>query len=182
MVNTYLTKGKKRKSVLSLPIISIMRLGFQQIFYLKYMNIRSMKHIPKRQSYPCNRPWRPIGLWDVEASKFSLDSRFTDGAEIVSLTRRQPFTPRKISGIHFCLRLSRPQGHSAAGMVRSIEKYNDHIGYRTSDLPACSIVPQPTTLPRAPVWLSICSWKHILTVTVQKVTSKLDKHQSGPSH
>jgi hypothetical protein len=24
----------------------------------------------KRQSYPCNRPWRPIGLWDVEAPTF----------------------------------------------------------------------------------------------------------------
>jgi hypothetical protein len=31
----------------------------------------------------------------------------------------------------------------------SIEKVSD-IGDRTRDLPACSIVPQPTTLPRAP--------------------------------
>jgi hypothetical protein len=23
--------------------------------------------------YPCNRPWKPIGLWDVEAPTFSLD-------------------------------------------------------------------------------------------------------------
>jgi hypothetical protein len=28
----------------------------------------------KRQSYPCNRPWRPIGLWDVEALMFSRQS------------------------------------------------------------------------------------------------------------
>jgi hypothetical protein len=35
-------------------------------------------------------------------------------------------------------------------MIRSIEKYNDLIGIQTRDLPACSIVPQPTTLPRAP--------------------------------
>jgi hypothetical protein len=26
------------------------------------------------------------------------------------------------------------------------------IGTRTRDLPVCSIVPQPTTLPRAPTW------------------------------
>jgi hypothetical protein len=52
----------------------------------------------------CNRPWRPIGLWDV------------------SLTRRPPFTPRTITGTHFCYRLSLPQGHSAAGRIRSIEK------------------------------------------------------------
>jgi hypothetical protein len=26
------------------------------------------------KSYPCNRPWRPIGLWDVEAPTFSIQS------------------------------------------------------------------------------------------------------------
>jgi hypothetical protein len=44
--------------------------------------------------------------------------------------------------------LSRPQGHSAAGWIRSTEKSNDLIGNRTRDLPACSIVPQPTTVLR----------------------------------
>jgi hypothetical protein len=34
-------------------------------------------------------------------------------------------------------------------MVRLIEKSNDLIGNQTRDLPACSIVPQLTTLPRA---------------------------------
>jgi hypothetical protein len=43
-------------------------------------------------------------------------------------------------------KLSRPQGHSAAGRIRSIEKIH-LIGTRIRDLPACSIVPQPTTLP-----------------------------------
>jgi hypothetical protein len=37
-----------------------------------------------------------------------------------------------------------------AGRIRSIEKSNDLIGIRTHDLPACSVVPQLTTLPRAP--------------------------------
>jgi hypothetical protein len=32
-----------------------------------------------------------------------LDSRLTDGGEVVSLTRRPPFTPRKVPGTHFCL-------------------------------------------------------------------------------
>jgi hypothetical protein len=31
-----------------------------------------------------------------------LDKRLTDGGVVVSLTRRSPFTPRKISGTHFC--------------------------------------------------------------------------------
>jgi hypothetical protein len=39
--------------------------------------------------------------------------------------------------------------HSTTGRIRSIEKCNDLIGNRPRDLPACSIVPQPTTLPRA---------------------------------
>jgi hypothetical protein len=66
-----------------------------------------------------------------------------------ALRARRPLPPRMIPGTHFCYRLSRPQGHSAAGRIRSIEKSND-IGNRTRDLPACSIVPQPTALPRAP--------------------------------
>jgi hypothetical protein len=48
------------------------------------------------------------------------------------------------------LRVGRSQGHSAAGRIRSIENSNDLIESRTRDLPTCSIVPQPTTLPRAP--------------------------------
>jgi hypothetical protein len=31
-----------------------------------------------------------------------LDNRHTDGGEVVSLTRRPPFTARKIPGTHFC--------------------------------------------------------------------------------
>jgi hypothetical protein len=64
---------------------------------------------------------------------------------------RQPFTPRKIPDTHFYKILSRPPGHSAAGRIRLIEKINNLIGNRTGDFQACSIVPQPTTLPRAPV-------------------------------
>jgi hypothetical protein len=65
----------------------------------------------------------PIGLWDIEAPTFCLDNRLTDGGE-VSLTRRPPFTLRKIPGTHFCQRLSHPQGHSAAWSVRWIETKN----------------------------------------------------------
>jgi hypothetical protein len=34
----------------------------------------------------------------------------------------RPLLPRKIPGTHFCQRLSRPQGHGAAGRIRSIER------------------------------------------------------------
>jgi hypothetical protein len=48
------------------------------------------------------------------------------------------------------VRLSRPQGHIAAGRIRSNEKPNDLIGNRIRDLLACNIVLQPITLSRAP--------------------------------
>jgi len=38
------------------------------------------------------------------------------------------------------------QGHSVAGRIMSIKNSSDTIGKRTSDLPACSTMPQPTAL------------------------------------
>jgi hypothetical protein len=46
-----------------------------------------------------------------------LDNLITDGGKVATLTRRPPSAPRKISGTHFCWRLSRPQDHSAAGSI-----------------------------------------------------------------
>jgi hypothetical protein len=45
-------------------------------------------------SYPCNRPCRPTGFTDDQAPHIS--------GEVVSFTRRRPFTPGKIPGTHFC--------------------------------------------------------------------------------
>jgi hypothetical protein len=94
---------------------------------------------PHTYSYPCNRPWKPIGLWDIEAPTFSRQSghRWHD----VSLTHWLPFTPKKSPGPHFWQRLRQLQGHSVAGRIRSIEKSNDLIRNQTCDLPACSKVP-----------------------------------------
>jgi hypothetical protein len=39
-------------------------------------------------------PLKPIGLWDVEATHFQ-ENRLTDGGDVVSLTRRPPFTSRE---------------------------------------------------------------------------------------
>jgi hypothetical protein len=72
-----------------------------------------------------------------------------------------PFTPRRIPVTHFCYRLSRPQGHSAAGRIRSTEKSNDLIRNRSCDLLACSIVPQPTMLLCVPTNTSYLCQKKI---------------------
>jgi len=37
----------------------------------------------------------------------------------------------------------------------SMKNSNDTIGNRTRDLPTCTAVPQPTSLPHAPTWCSI---------------------------
>jgi hypothetical protein len=44
------------------------------------------------------------GPWGCETSRLPrfLDARLTDDGKVVSLTRRSPFTPRKIPGTHFC--------------------------------------------------------------------------------
>jgi hypothetical protein len=52
--------------------------------------------------------------------------------------------PRKIPSAHFCWRLSRPQGHSEGGRIRSIDIFNYLFGNRTRNLLSCSTVPQPT--------------------------------------
>jgi hypothetical protein len=44
-----------------------------------------------------------------------LDNQLTDGGKVVSPTHRPHFTPQNhyyfyVSGIHFCYRLSKPQG------------------------------------------------------------------------
>jgi hypothetical protein len=47
------------------------------------------------------RPWRPLGLPEVEAPTFS-DIWHTDGGKIVSPARRSLLNPRKIPGTYFC--------------------------------------------------------------------------------
>jgi hypothetical protein len=60
---------------------------------------------------------------------------------------RTPFTPQEDSSYSFLL-----EAIVAAGRIRWTAKSNDLIGNRNRDLPVCSIVSQPTMLPRAPGW------------------------------
>jgi hypothetical protein len=77
-----------------------------------------------------------------------LENRLTDGGEVVSLTHfpPRPLLPGRFLVLFSVKRLSRTQGYSAAGRIRSIEKSYDLIKNQTRDLPDRSIVPQPTML------------------------------------
>jgi hypothetical protein len=64
--------------------------------------------------YSCNKP---------STLPHFLEIRLTDGGEVVSLTRRAPFTPEKDSWYSFLLEAeSTPEPFSAAGRIRSIVK------------------------------------------------------------
>jgi hypothetical protein len=59
-----------------------------------------------------------------------------------SASRPYPFTPgERVPSTHWI----------GAGRIRSVEKSSDLIVNRTHHLPACSTVPQPTTLSGAPI-------------------------------
>jgi hypothetical protein len=103
----------------------------------------------ERLRYSCNRPWRPIGLRDVEGPTVSRHSahRWRWGC--------QTYTPATLcpSGRFQVFISVRGWVHLTAivllKVLGQLKKSNRLVGNQTRDLPACSIVPQPTTLPRA---------------------------------
>ena len=80
-----------------------------------------------------------LGFWD---------NRHMNVVRLSALHICGPYPQGKIPGTRFCYTLSWPQGHSAAGSIKSMQIVKDPIGNRTRDLPACSTVPPPTALPR----------------------------------
>jgi hypothetical protein len=84
--------------------------------------------------------YRPIGFQEVEAPRF-LDNWHVKVVRLSALRTSRLYPPGKISGTHFCYRLSRPQGHSATKRIMSMKNFTDTIGNRTRDPPICSEVP-----------------------------------------
>jgi hypothetical protein len=69
-----------------------------------------------------------------------------------ALSTGRLYPPRYNPGTYFCYRLSRPQGHNAAGRIKLTKNPNDSIGNRTRDLPASRAVPQPNAAKRTPCY------------------------------
>ena len=59
-----------------------------------------------------------------------------------ALRTGSPYPSGNIRGTHFCYRLSRPQGHSAARRIISVKNLSDTIENQTRHLLVCSAVPQ----------------------------------------
>jgi hypothetical protein len=91
------------------------------------------------------------GPYGCETSRLPhfVDNRLTDGGKVVNIMRRPPFTPQEYSWYSFLLEAVDPRAIVRLGGLGQL-KNHDLTGNRTRDLPDCSIVPQPTTLPRAP--------------------------------
>jgi hypothetical protein len=76
-----------------------------------------------------------------------LDNWIKYGGKVVSLTLQPPFIPKERSWDPFLLDVESTPGLEGLGKLK---KYNDLIWNWTRDIPAYIIVPQPTTVQRAP--------------------------------
>jgi hypothetical protein len=67
--------------------------------------------------------------------------------------RRPSFTPQEDSWylLVFLLEAESTPGPQRLEGLSQLKKY-DLMGNRTRNLPACSIVPEPTAVPRDPIW------------------------------
>ena len=76
----------------------------------------------------------------VEDPRISRQSTH-EGGKVVSHAHRPSLPPQGRYLVLVFVRLSRPQGLSAVGRIKSIKNSSVPIGYRTHDLTACGTVP-----------------------------------------
>jgi hypothetical protein len=103
------------------------------------ITVHEVKAKVKRSHY---RPGQVLRVPRGWGSQISRQLTY-ESSKVASLTHRPSLSSGNISGTHFCYRLSRPQGRSAAQRIMSIKNSNDTMGNRSRDIPICSAVPQP---------------------------------------
>jgi hypothetical protein len=100
-------------------------------------------YVTVKQSNPFTCLNRRRGFQQVEAPSFQ-ESRHMEVVRLSALRTRRLYPQINIPGTHFCQKLSKPQGHSAAARIISMKNSDD--GNRTRYLPTCA-VPQPPSTP-----------------------------------
>jgi len=75
--------------------------------------------LTKSKAVPLHAWSGPEGSRKLRLLDFEITAQ--DGGKVVSPTHRPPLPPGNAPGIHFCWRMSRPQGHSAIGMIMSMK-------------------------------------------------------------
>jgi hypothetical protein len=117
-----------------------MRLMWMSVFKCDSEPLQNILVSPK--NYLSDRARVVITLWTGKCAVWIPARTMAITTEFLS----SHFTwqmPRVVPGLD-------PRAILRLKVLGQLKKFNDLVGNRTRDLPACSMVPQPTTLPRAP--------------------------------
>ena len=97
-------------------ILYILENGLFRYIIVNTLHDNGIIIIISEYSNSCTGLFRYRGFHKVEASRFQ-DNRHMKVVRLSALRTGHLYHQGNIPGTHFCQRLSRPQGHSAAGMI-----------------------------------------------------------------
>jgi hypothetical protein len=103
-------------------------------------------HVALGQSYPRNRLSKPIGLWDVKDPTLSRKSAHRCRQGFQPYAPAALYSPETFFYFWFIFLLETEWSQGLVrleGLSKLKNKFIHRIGWRTRDLPVCSIVPEP---------------------------------------